>query len=165
MKTKKFFFRNVMIAVLMVMLCSSVNAQMFHGGKSQKPNKQHQKENIEAMKVAFITRKLNLTTEEAKVFWPVYDEFEARKKELNQNAVSKYQKILTDSLTEKQATDLIDQQIIQAQKMLDLRKEYLVKFKQILPSKKIAKLYDAEKNFRRLLMKELREKRKEKKDK
>jgi len=49
--------------------------------------------------------------------------------------------------------------------MLDLRKEYLVKFKQILPSKKIAKLYDAEKNFRRLLMKELREKRKEKKDK
>ena len=153
-----------MVAIIILLLSVSVNAQFHRGGNMQRPRKQQPKENIEAMKVAFITRKLNLTAEEAKTFWPVYDEFEARKKELNQAAVSKYQKILTDSLTEKQATDLIDQQIIQAQKMLDLRKEYLLKFKQILPSKKIAKLYDAEKSFRRLLMKEVRERRKEKKD-
>jgi Tfp pilus assembly protein PilZ len=33
------------------------------------------KETIESFKVAFITQKLNLTTKEAQLFWPVYNEY------------------------------------------------------------------------------------------
>jgi hypothetical protein len=30
---------------------------------------------IEALKIAYLTRKLNLTTEEAQKFWPVYNKY------------------------------------------------------------------------------------------
>ena len=40
-------------------------------GKGPKPSK----ENVEALKVAFITRHLNLTIEEAQKFWPAYNAY------------------------------------------------------------------------------------------
>lgn len=154
MKTKKFLMAAVAALIVALPISGSVLAQ-----KPVKPKLQEKKENIEAMKVAYITKKMNLTSDEAKKFWPVYNEFESKKKELNKSAVTKYNKILTDSLTDQQATEMIDQQIIHAQKMLDLRKEYLVKFKQVVSSKKIAKMYEAEKNFRKLLLKEIKDRR------
>ena len=161
MKAKKFLFSNVIILMMVLSLAGSLGAQVQRHG--QRLRQQMKKENIESLKVAFITKKLNLTTDEAKAFWPVYDEFEAKKKEINQWSEVKYKKIITDSLTENQASEMIDQQIIHAQKILDLRKEYLIKFRQVLSAKKIAKLYDAEKKFRRILLKEVRDRRKEQK--
>jgi len=32
-------------------------------------------ERLEAMKIGFITERLNLSSDEAKVFWPVYNKF------------------------------------------------------------------------------------------
>jgi hypothetical protein len=40
-------------------------------GKGPRPSK----ENVEALKVAFITRHLNLTSEEAQKFWPAYNAY------------------------------------------------------------------------------------------
>ena len=34
------------------------------------------KEEIEAMKVGFLTKRLSLSPEEAKTFWPVYDQYQ-----------------------------------------------------------------------------------------
>jgi Spy/CpxP family protein refolding chaperone len=40
------------------------------------------KENIEAMKIAFITNKLELSPEEAQKFWPVYNQYNEKLKDL-----------------------------------------------------------------------------------
>jgi hypothetical protein len=124
-------------------------------------NKQHddQHKNIEAQRVAFITQELNLTPDEAKVFWPVYNEYEAKRHELRKSFRNPddFHKQDIDKLTDKEATQILDNQIIEAQKFLDLRKEYHTKFKSVLPAIKVLKLYDAEREFQKMLIDKIRE--------
>ena len=123
-------------------------------------NRQQNRERIEAQKVAFITERLELTPAEAQQFWPVYNEFDAKRRELNREfkkAVDP-ENIDIDKMSDKDAEELADQTLIHAQKLLDLRKEYHAKFKSILPPKKLLKLYDTEREFQKMLMDRLRDK-------
>jgi len=123
--------------------------------------KQHgdQHKNIQAQKIAFITQELNLTPDEAKVFWPVYNEYDAKRHELKKLFKNSggFKKTDIDKLTESEANQILDNQIIEAQKYLDLRKEYHAKFKSVLPAVKVLKLYDAERDFQKILMEKIRE--------
>jgi hypothetical protein len=124
-------------------------------------HKQHgeQRKNIEAQRIAFITQELNLTPDEAKVFWPVYNEYDAKRHELKKSLkdADGLHKIEIEKLTEKEASQLLDNQIIEAQKLLDLRKEYHAKFKSVLPAVKVLQLYDAEREFQKMLIDRLRQ--------
>jgi hypothetical protein len=122
--------------------------------KHQRKDKGDQREKMEAQRVAFITQELKLTPDEAKAFWPVYNEYDAKRHDLKKSFKESgdYHKTDIDKLTEKEATQILDNQIIEAQKFLDLRKEYHAKFKSVLPAVKILKLYDAERQFQRMLM-------------
>jgi len=113
-----------------------------------------QRDKMEAQRVAFITQELKLTPDEAKAFWPVYNEYDAKRHDLKKSfrESGDYHKTDIDKLTEKEATQILDNQIIEAQKFLDLRKEYHAKFKSVLPAVKILKLYDAERQFQKMLM-------------
>lgn len=118
--------------------------------------KQHgdQHKNIEAQRIAFITQELNLTPDEAKVFWPVYNEYDVKRHELRKSFknAGDFKKQDIDKLSEKEINQILDNQIIEAQKFLDLRKEYHAKFKSVLPAVKVLKLYNAEREFQRMLM-------------
>ncbi len=124
-------------------------------------SKQHseQHKNIQAQKIAFITQELNLTPDEAKFFWPVYNEYDAKRHELKKSfkETGGFQKTDMNKLTESEAIQILDNQIIEAQKYLDLRKEYHAKFKSVLPAVKVLKLYDAERDFQKMLMDKIRE--------
>jgi hypothetical protein len=124
-------------------------------------NKQHgeQRKNIEAQRIAFITQQLDLTPDEAKVFWPVYNEYENKRHELKKSfrEADNLHKDEIAKLTEKEATQILDNQIIEAQKFLDLRKEYHSKFKSVLPAVKVLQLYDAEREFQKMLIDKLRQ--------
>lgn len=123
--------------------------------------KQHgdQHKNVEAQKIAFITKELNLTPDEAKVFWPVYNEYDAKRHEMKKSfkETGGFQKADIDKLTESEANQILDNQINEGQKFLDLRKEYHAKFKSVLPAVKVLKLYDAEREFQKILMDKIRE--------
>lgn len=123
-------------------------------------NRQQNRERIEAQKVAFITEKLELTPAEAQQFWPVYNEFDAKRRELNKDFKKAVDpdNIDIDKMSDKEAEELADQTLLHAQKLLDLRKEYHAKFKSILPPKKLLKLYDTEREFQKMLMDRLRDK-------
>ena len=121
-------------------------------------SKQSRKEKIEAQRVAFITDKLDLTSAEAQVFWPVYNEFDKKRHEMSKTfhgPPDGTEKPMND-LSDKEATELADNQIIEAQKMLDLRKEYHAKFKSVLPPRKVLMLYDSEREFQKQLIDRLR---------
>lgn len=124
-------------------------------------HKQHgdQREKMEAQRVAFITQSLNLTPDEAKVFWPVYNEFDTKRHELKKSfrESGDLSKADIDKLTEKEASQILDNQIVESQKFLDLRKEYHAKFKSVLPAVKVLKLYDAEREFQKMLMEKMRQ--------
>ena len=117
------------------------------------------REKIEAQRVAFITQELNLTTAEAQAFWPVYNEYDAKRHEFKKSFrdAEDIHKEDIDKLSEKEAAQILDNQIIEAQKLLDLRKEYHAKFKVVLPAVKVLKLYDTEREFQKMLIEKLRQ--------
>jgi len=115
------------------------------------------KEQIEARKIAFMTKHLDLTPDEAKTFWPVFNQYEAEQKKLHEARKKELIKVRKnwDSVSDKDIEKLVDGEIIHAQKALDLKKKYHAEFKKILKIKKVAKLYSAEDQFKKHLLKEL----------
>ena len=122
------------------------------------PNKEA-RERMKAHKIAYITEKLDLTPEEAQVFWPVYNELETKLHEIRE-ANRPDKKKDPESMTDAEVEEMVIQRFEFKQKELNLEKEYHEKYKQVLPTKKVAALYKAEQSFRRELLKKLREKQK-----
>ncbi len=131
----------------------------FTGKAQNKPPFDDQREKIEAQKVAFITEQLQLTPEEAQKFWPVYSQYNNSKNELAHDFFKggKRMRPNDETMSDKDAAELADNYIRHAQKMLDIQKEYHLKFKEILPPKKLLKLYNVEREFQRMLLKRLGE--------
>lgn len=115
------------------------------------------KEAIETMKISFITKRLNLTPEEAKVFWPVYNQYESELETLRNNHRKEMEAAKEDfsNLTDKNIEKMVDSQIAFKQSEIDIMKKYHIKFKQVLPVKKVAMLYRAEEDFKRMLLKKI----------
>ena len=120
---------------------------------------EEKKEQIETMKIAFITQKLDLTKEEAQKFWPVYNEYrdalDALRKERREKSRSFNGNF--DELSEKELTEMADNQIVYRQRELDLMKKYHAEFKGVLPIKKVAMLYRAEEEFRAQMIREMKQ--------
>ena len=136
----------------------------------------NKREQIEAHKIAFITKQLELTPEEAQAFWPVYNQCRKQREDFrkkNREQIStkggslhlrqmgtsgeKDKRKNLDEMSDKEVEAMVDNEIIIRQKVLDLHKECHAKYKQVLPIKKVAKLYQAEKEFKRVLLKKMQE--------
>ena len=67
---KKIIF-SILLSMFIVAISSAQPQErpMSSRGKGPKPSK----ENVEALKVAFMTKHLNLNTDEAQKFWPAYN--------------------------------------------------------------------------------------------
>ena len=112
-------------------------------------------EKIEAMKVAFITKMLKLTPEEAQKFWPVFDQYEQEKRELRKSTLGSIKELKDDGdFTAAEAETAISQYVLFKTKELDLLKKYITLFRNILPAQKVAKLISAEDRFKKMLAKQ-----------
>jgi hypothetical protein len=114
-------------------------------------------EKIESFQVAFFTQKLDLTTDEAKTFWPIYNQYKLDMKALKEQQ-HKLLKGDYSGMSDKEIDKLITQRFEIKQKQLDLEKQYYLKFKKVLPMEKVAKLPHVERAFRSELLKKMREK-------
>ncbi len=119
-------------------------------------DEEHQ-ERIRSMKVAFITERLSLTTEEAQQFWPVYNQYQKELKELRTKHARemKQEKSVAD-FTEEEAAKYVECEISRLEETAKLKRKYNEKFLEILPVTKVALLYEAEKDFNRRLFREMR---------
>jgi hypothetical protein len=119
------------------------------------------KEKVDALKVGFITKKLDLTPGEAQKFWPVYNKYH----ELLEKNRSGMKEILAeqlgnlDNMTSAEADKaLLEMQAMRSQE-LEVLKLYTLEFKKILPTQKVVKLFIAEQEFKRELLRQLKEQR------
>lgn len=127
-------------------------------GGGQHPGEDMPEEKIKALKIAYLTSKLNLTTDEAQAFWPVYNAYQDAKFEVHkaQMSISKKLKNKLDELTDAELNKLLDQYIALEQKEANLKVEYLQKFRKILPVRKVALLQKAEHDFKVEVLRELK---------
>lgn len=121
------------------------------------------KEKIKALKVAFITEKLELTPQEAEKFWPIYNTFEDKEFEIHHNKMKSIIRKLEDGgfekLSEKEATVLIQQMESNEDELHALRKKYMKDLQKVLSAKKIILLRKSEEEFNRKLLRQFKEKR------
>ena len=153
-------FKKAMYGVTLITLLL-VQISMAQPGSGPPQFSPEKREEIEAMKVGFLTRKLDLTPDEAKTFWPVYNQYQDELGKLRDNRRNEHMSVKNelDSLSEKEIEKIVDGEIAFRQSELDIMKKFNSRFKSVLPMKKVAKLYRAEEDFKRELLHQLREKR------
>lgn len=121
----------VLILVLFLGSFSFVKAQEQHEQRAEK---------IQALKIAFITQKLELTTEEAQRFWPVYNRYEAEIRQM--------------MMDNRGGGDAIDTE----EKLLNIKKKYKSEFIKVIGQAKTNILFNSEREFRGVLMRQLKNK-------
>ncbi|MFV5692741.1 sensor of ECF-type sigma factor [Flavobacterium sp. LT1R49] len=120
------------------------------------------KEQIKALKVAFLTTELDLTTSEAEKFWPLYNTFDDKQFELRHQKMKTLMKRMNDGgldkLTEKEAGAFLAQMESNEEELFLLRKKFTANLKTVIPAIKIIKLRKSEEDFNRKLLQQYRDK-------
>ncbi|UGS24792.1 sensor of ECF-type sigma factor [Flavobacterium channae] len=128
-------------------------------------NHKEKREKVKALKVAYITEKLELTTEEAQKFWPIYNAFDDEQAELRYEKMKaildRFKPGNVEKLSEKEASALLVQMEKIEESLYNLRKKFIKDLQNVISAKKIIKLKKTEEDFNRELIKQIREKRKE----
>jgi hypothetical protein len=91
-------------------------------------------EKIQALYVAYITKELNLTADDAQKFWPIHAEFDRDLKGVKQDMP----------------------ELERQQKILDIKKRYQDKFIRVLGSSRTENFFRKDGEFRRKLIERLR---------
>lgn len=107
-------------------------------------------EKIKAAKIGMITNRLNLTTEQAQNFWPIYNEYDEARENLR-----KAERDLKDNFSDKKPEQTLDEYIKIKEKELDLLKKYKDKFLEVISAEQLLALYKAEHDFTRMLIERL----------
>jgi len=109
---------------------------------------------IESQKIAFITKALDLSSEEAQVFWPVYNDFSDEMKTIREKRREVFSKARKNrsSLTDKEIGIINDERLKMEQESLDLKVKYNKEFQKVISNKQISALYHAEEEFKKELL-------------
>ncbi|NDK56275.1 hypothetical protein [Pontibacter fetidus] len=115
---------------------------------------QERRERVESAKIAYLTDKMDLTTEQSQKFWPIYNEYETKRRELLKSYRSGYRQDV-DELSEQEAKARIEGMFNTRERELALEQEYAAKYVRVISNKQLIKLYRAERDFTKMLLKRL----------
>lgn len=113
------------------------------------------KEKIRAAKVGLITNRLNLTEEQAKTFWIVFDEFDKKRSEIRKNIRQMTAESRNITTTDDKILSDLKEVLSLKQKEVDLEKEYLSKFLKSINIRQLSELFKTEQLFNQMLVKKL----------
>lgn len=118
-------------------------------------------ENLNAYRIAFFTKKMNLTSQEAEKFWPLYNEYQDKKHHIQQERqlLNRNFNVNGDTMSDKEIADAGDKYISLEMQDASLSQELHSKLKAILPPAKIIRLYQAENQYKLQLLNELQNRR------
>ncbi|HEY4285477.1 MAG TPA: hypothetical protein VGN00_00140 [Puia sp.] len=117
------------VLVMFCWLCLPARSQ----GRQQRPMAGL----VEAYKTAFITQRLNMTTEEAQKFWPIYNSYIAEVRQVN--------------ITYHQDGN----ELRMEEARLNIKKKYSVEFLKAISPGKINDFFKAEKDFEVIIRREM----------
>jgi hypothetical protein len=124
------------------------------------PDMATNKEKMRAYKIGFITDKLELSSKESTVFWPVYNDFEEQMQAIKARHIALTKTFRqTDAMSDAVCEKFISKQISLRQQEVDLIKKYTEEFKKVLPIQKVATLLTLEHQFKQDMMKRVQERR------
>ncbi len=128
-----------------------------HAQSVQQSQKVQRKEQIEAQRSAYVTTRIGLTNETAQAFWPVYNRYRV---ELDANRKSAVQmgskKFIVDTKTDAELKDAMESRFKNEEERLKIQRKYHIEFSKILTIHQLAKFYQAEEEFKKEILKEIK---------
>ena len=155
--------KKIVLVVTMICLTGIISGGFAQQRSSaQKPSEEERKarfEKFNAEREAFISKAMNLTDEEKQAFWPLCNELQMKKFELNRTLREEMRKINrarrenqpVSEADYKKALELGNRVKIQE---AQLEQEYLVKFLQVIPAEKMFRYRQSEQNFGERMIRE-----------
>ena len=146
-----------------------INTNAFLFAQSQYDEKKRAEfEELKAKRAEFMTQAMNLTADEAKVFWPLYNELQEKKFELNRQlrkTLYEFAKSEKEGKThtENEYKDMVDLCVQSKIKEAKLDDDYVAKFIKIISYEKIYRYQQAELQFARQMLDQRRDHDSEKK--
>ena len=143
--------KHILTLVLTLLICFNTFSQHKRGNRKK----------VKALKVSYITEKLNLTKQEAEKFWPIYNQFDTKRHNLyhgKRNALKEEisKKGGIDNLSEKEAKLFAKKMLAVDKSYYEANENYQIELSRVIPYKKILKLHIAERDFTRQMFKRLR---------
>lgn len=121
--------------------------------------KGERRERIKALKVAFITEKLELTETEAQKFWPIYNAHEKEMDMLRINGREKRRNINLETISESGAKIALQDLLAFEKEQHELRTDLVESLLTAIPAKKVLLLKVVEEQFKKNMLEELKKRR------
>ncbi|MCP4902073.1 MAG: hypothetical protein GY906_34335 [bacterium] len=89
---------------------------------------------------------LGLTDDEGKAFWPLYREYRLEQSKVGDRLQALIQDFANvyDNLSDEKATPMLDEHLSIQAAEIQVKKEYVEKFREILPAAKVTRFYQIE---------------------
>ena len=136
-----------------IVLLLSISLTIF--AQEKKPH--FTKEEFRAKQKEYITRKAELTKDEAKQFFVLYFQLQDKKKKINDNIGNIIRETKKQSCDETEYGKIIDK-IVNSRMVIEKQERYYIQqYRKFLSDKKIFKVLTAEMNFHRELLKSMKQ--------
>ena len=135
--------------LLLLVLFVSVNAQTEYF----ETDIQGIRKDIREVAKEIVAQNVELTPDQAKIFWPLYDEYAAEVKLLGDKEVKLTEEYMLNFylMEEKTASNLLDDVLNLERDKQSLKSEYIRKMKKVLPAKVVGKFYQVDKRINLLI--------------
>lgn len=144
----------LMIVFTCMAVCSAGGLLAQDADQSDATSKQ---DKIKALEIAYISKELDLTPEEAQKFWPVYNKYTREVNALIGDRKKKTQELKGKPRTDAVADAAMDKELNYERKMLDIKTRYRAEFSKVIPARKVGNFYRAEREFRGMMIRQLKE--------
>lgn len=116
---------------------------------------------LTAYKIAFFTQRLNLSSAEAEKFWPLYNDFSARKSKIQLDRVSlmRYAAQNESNMSDQELASTANKLAGSFVEEANLVVSFNADVQKILPPAKVIRLFQAENQYKQQLLRELNQRR------
>ncbi|MBQ0769146.1 MAG: hypothetical protein KBT58_07630 [Bizionia sp.] len=143
--------KHLLITLLLSIFTLHVSAQ-HHDDKVDK-------DKLKTLKVAHITEQVSFTQQEAQAFWPLYNTYEEQRDAL-QEASRERKKENLEGISEAAAKKYLNTLLKIEEDYYSNQKEYYLKLERVLSAKKIIKVIQANRSFRKKMIEEFKDRHK-----
>ncbi len=119
------------------------------------------RERIESARIALITERLGLSPEQAQKFWPLYNQYNMERRELNQQLMQARKDVDINKMTEDEGRKLMRFGLEIKEKQLQLEKSYSERMTDVVSSHQMLSLRKAEEDFRRMIIQRLEDRKRQ----
>lgn len=119
-------------------------------------------ERVKALRIAYISDRLNLTPEEAQKFWPVFNQFDDKQFELHRQKRQLMHKLRpenTANLSDKESSQLMAEDERLETEIQNNKKQLVKNLQGIIPNQKILMLRQIEVEFKQKLLNQIKNRR------